>query len=117
MCMAESGETHNVDEEAENTDDEEFVQSLQFMALPQAFGCIKDDFYADKASDMLVRVNRLQTRVDVQKKDTIGETRQGIDLAVPVREACIGTPFAHDCGCQTNSKTSAVKKHVDTVGE
>lgn len=34
MCVAKGGEAHDVDEEAENTDNEEFVQSLQFMTLP-----------------------------------------------------------------------------------
>lgn len=54
---------------------------------------------------------------DSQKKDTVGETRQGVDLAVTVREACVGTPFAHDGCCKTNSKTSTVEQHMDAVGK
>jgi hypothetical protein len=48
MCVAKSSETHDVDEEAENTDDQEFVQSVQLVAFPQTLECVKDDLYTDK---------------------------------------------------------------------
>lgn len=52
-----------------------------------------------------------------QKEDAIGETRQGVDLAIPIWKAGVGAPLAHNCCCQTHSKTSAIEKHVNTVGK
>lgn len=61
--------------------------------------------------------DRVRARADLQKKDTVGETRQGINLAITIREAGIRAPLAHDCGCQTDSKTSTVEEHMYAVGE
>lgn len=48
MGVTERSETYNVDQKAQNTDNQKFVQSLEFVALPQTFKCIEDDLYADK---------------------------------------------------------------------
>ena len=90
---------------------------MQLVALPQTLKCIKNDLYADESGSTLARADRLDPIIHLQEKDTVSETRQGVDLAVPVREACVGAPLAHDCCCQTNSKTSTVEQHMDAVGE
>lgn len=48
VCVSEGCETHNVDEEAQNTDNQKFVQSLQLMAFPQAFESIEYYLHTDK---------------------------------------------------------------------
>ena len=48
VCVPKGRKTHNVDKEAEYTDDQEFVQSLQLMTFPEAFESIEDDLNTDK---------------------------------------------------------------------
>lgn len=59
MGVTESRKTHDVDEKTQNTDDQEFVQSLQLVALPQALERVKDDLDADKPGNKLASVDRL----------------------------------------------------------
>ena len=59
MGVTESRKTHDVDEKTQNTDDQEFVQSLQLVALPQALERVKDDLDADKPGTKLASVDRL----------------------------------------------------------
>jgi len=49
VSMAESSETDNVDEEAEYTNNQKFIEAVDFVAFPQALKGIKDDFYTDKS--------------------------------------------------------------------
>ena len=49
VCMAKGCEAYNVDEEAEDTDNQKFVQSLELMTLPQPLKGIEDDLYTDKS--------------------------------------------------------------------
>jgi hypothetical protein len=48
MCVSKGCEAYDVNEKAENTDNQELVQSLQFMTFPQALERIEDDLYTDK---------------------------------------------------------------------
>lgn len=59
MGVTESRKTHDVDEKTQNTDDQEFVQSLQLVALPQTLERVKDDLDADKPGNKLASVDRL----------------------------------------------------------
>lgn len=41
--MSESCETNDVDQEAESTDDKEFIETMQFGAIPKSFRGIEND--------------------------------------------------------------------------
>lgn len=49
VCMTESCEAYNVYEEAQNTDNQKFIEPLEFVTFPKSFKGIKDDLYADKS--------------------------------------------------------------------
>ena len=49
VCMAKGCKTHNVDEEAQDTDNQKFIQSLQLVTFPQALESIEYDLQTDKS--------------------------------------------------------------------
>jgi hypothetical protein len=49
VCVAESCKAYNVHEEAEDTNNQELVKSLEFVTLPQSLKGIEDDLHADKS--------------------------------------------------------------------
>lgn len=58
MRMSKCSQADDVHEKAEDADDEQFVQTLEFVALPQSLESIEDDLHAHE-----------------QEEDTIGESR------------------------------------------
>jgi hypothetical protein len=100
VSMPKCGQADDVDEEAQDADNQELIEALQLVALPEALRRVEDDLDTDK-----------------QEEHSVRESRKRIDLAVAVGEASIGAPLAHDCGCKTHGETGAVEKHVDAVGE
>ena len=87
------------------------------MAFPETLDSVEDDLNTDKPDYISSSPDEIRSHADSQEKDTIGKAGQCVNLAIAIRKASIRAPLAHDCGCQTDGKTSAVKKHVYTVGE
>lgn len=55
--------------------------------------------------------------MDAHEENAIGESRQGIHLAIAIGKPGIGRPFAHDCCTQSDHQRKAVKEHMDAVTE
>lgn len=47
MSMSKSCKPNNVNHETKDTDDQELIQPVQLLALPQSFESIENDFYTD----------------------------------------------------------------------
>jgi len=100
VSVSKCCETHNVDEEAQDTDNQKLIETPKLVTFPKALKSVEDDLNTDE-----------------KEKYTVGESGQRIDLSVAIRKACIWPPLAHDRSRQADGETSTVEQHVDTVGE
>ena len=102
MGMAKSSEPNDVDQEAESADDEQFVQSSQFMAISQSMKSIENNLYADQSVQQSVYTSNITLRAHPHEKNAISKASQSVDFPVAVRKVERWWPFAHNCCCKTD---------------
>lgn len=98
MCMTESCHADKIDHEPERAHNKQFANPLHFTTHSQPFNGLVHNFNADQPGASLVGKFRIGLGLYLHEKYAVGESSQGIHLAVSIGKSGAWGPFAHHSG-------------------